>query len=405
MRVIIIADHGVAEGGAPQVAIASALGLADLGHDVTYLQGVGEAADAALDAHPGIRRISLGGRDIWSKGFLAAARDGVWNREHEARLAGILARFDASDSVVHIHQWTKFFSPSVFSVVRSSGLPLVVSLHDYFLTCPTGLMYRFDRKEPCQARPLSMACLPAPCDPRSSLHKTIRVIRALATNRALGDQPFTAIHVSETGRSTIGRLLPASAQQVVLENPVECEDRGLRAPGPNLKIAYCGRLTEEKGADLVAIAARRLGVASLFIGDGPLRERIRDIDPQAEITGWLDKAAVRERIARDALAVVAPSRWPETGPLVVAEAMSCGTPVIVSDRAGAAGRVQHGVNGFVVPPDVGSIAEAMTKLQSPEAARAIGESAYHSFWAAPPSLQSHAERLAEIYGAALRRTA
>jgi hypothetical protein len=131
MRVIIIADYAISEGGAPQVAIASAIGLAELGHEVTYIQGVGDAGDAALDAHPDIRRISLGGQDIWSKNLLAAAKDGIWNSDHKARLASILAGFDAADTVVHVHQWTKFFSPSVFSIIRKSGLPLVISLHDY----------------------------------------------------------------------------------------------------------------------------------------------------------------------------------------------------------------------------------------------------------------------------------
>ncbi len=400
MRVIIIADYAIAEGGAPQVAIASTLGLAARGHDVTYLQGVGQAGDAALDAEPRIRRITLDGLDVWHKPSLAAARDGIWNRDHAAKLGAILAGFDPAESVVHVHQWTKFFSPSVFATIARSGLPLVVSLHDYFISCPTGLMYRFDRREPCQLRPLSVPCLVAPCDPRSRLHKVIRVLRAMATRRTLGALPFTAIHVSETGRRTIGHLLPTSARQVVLENPIECIDHGLRSPGVALKLTYCGRLTEEKGADLVAMAARAAGLPSLFIGDGPLRQRILDIDPAAEITGWLDKASVRQRIARDALAVVAPSRWPETGPLVVAEAMAAGVPVIVSDRAGAAGRVRDGETGFVVPPETTAIARAATALADPETGNRIGSAAYRDFWAAPPSLAAHASQLEAIYHAA-----
>lgn len=402
MRVIVIADHAISEGGAPQVAIASALGLAELGHDVTYIQGVGEEGDAGLDAHAGIRRISLGGQDIWSKNILSAAKDGIWNSEHQARLASILAKFDAADTVVHVHQWTKFFSPSVFSIIRKSGLPLVISLHDYFLSCPTGLMYRFDKKEPCTAKPLSFTCLTAPCDPRTSLHKAIRVMRSVATSRALDGLRFTAIHVSEIGRRTIGHVLPPSVEQVVLENPIECQNDGIRAAAGPLKLAYCGRLTEEKGADLVASAARKLGIPSLFVGDGPLRQRIQEIDPDAEITGWLDKSAVRQRIAKDALAIVAPSRWPETGPLVVAEAMSCGVPVIVSERAGAAGRIENGKTGFVIAPDIESITRAVAELQDVGRVNAIGAAAYESFWAAPPSLEAHAKRLTEIYEVRLK---
>ena len=265
-------------------------------------------------------------------------------------------------------------------------------------------MYRFDKKEPCKIKPLSLACLAAPCDPRTSVHKAIRVLRAIATNKSLRDHAFTAIHVSEIGRRTIGHFLPAMVNQVVLENPIECRNTGIRKAGADLKIAYCGRLTEEKGADLVAIAARKLGIRSLFIGDGPLRAKIHEIDPDAEITGWLDKAAVRKRIETDVLAVIAPSLWPETGPLVIAEAMSCGVPVIVSDRAGAAGRIAHGKNGFVVSPDVESITRTITDLQSPGMAEAGGKAAYDSFWHSPPSLTVHAGKLTEIYGAALKKT-
>lgn len=405
MRVIIIADHAIAEGGAPQVAIASACGLAAAGHEVVYIHGVGEAGDAALDGQPGIRRIGLGGRDVWSKPLPVAARDGIWNHEYQARLMALLAGMADGNTVVHVHQWTKFFSPSVFATIRAAGLPLVTTLHDYFLSCPTGLMYRFDQQAPCALRPLSAGCLMARCDPRSSLHKAVRVLRAVATKRALGDAPFTAIHVSAIGQRTIGHFLPGQARQVVLENPIECEDHGVRQAGPGLRVTYCGRLTEEKGALLVAEAAKAAGLPSLFIGEGPMAARIRAVDPQAEITGWLDKPAVRARIAQEALVVVAPSRWPETGPLVIAEAMAAGVPVIASDRAGAAGRIVPGLNGFVVPPEREALASALRQLVEPGVAARMGREAHARFWADPPGLQAHAGKLAAIYAEALARHA
>ena len=403
MRIVIIADHAVAEGGAPQVAIASARGLAELGHPVTYVQGVAGPADVALDHHPNIRRIDLGGTDIWHKGALAAARDGIWNSAPLAALTALLDGFSPEDTVVHIHQWTKCFSPSVFAAVRKAGLPLVTTLHDYFLACPTGLMYRPDKGAPCTLKPLSAACLAAPCDPRSYLHKGIRIARSLALGQALDGLDFTAIHVSAMGEKTIGPSLPPLARQVIIENPIECEDRGLRMAGPDLKIVYCGRLTAEKGADLVAEAAKAGGIRALFIGEGPLRDRIKAIDPTAEITGWLEKPAVREKIAREALALVAPSRWPETGPLVIAEAMASGVPGIASTRAGAAGRIIEGETGFVVEPEVNALAAAFRKLTMGDVAARMGAAAYRQFWADPPSLIAHAKKLESVYRAAIAR--
>jgi len=405
MRVIIVADYAVAEGGAPQVAIASALGLARAGHEVVYVQGVGDEVDAKLAADAQIKRVALGGEDIWKKNALRAAQDGIWNRAHRERLAAILDDNRGPDTIVHVHQWTKYFSASLFATLAQSRLPLVVSLHDYFLVCPTGLKFRFDLSQPCQLAPLSLACLVAPCDPRSSLHKAVRVARTVSAQRALRHTNFTAAHVSQMSAKTIGAYLPANARQVVLENPVEVEDLGPRRGVGLRKIAYCGRLTNEKGAGLVAQAAKLLGAPSLFIGDGPLRERILEIDPQAEITGWLPKSEAKAKIAAEALALAAPSLWPETGPLVVAEAMAHGVPVVVSARAGAAERIEHGRNGYVVDPTPEGVAQALSDLQAPEKAAAVGAAAYHSYWANPPSIAAHVRRLVEVYAAELERSA
>lgn len=401
MRAVLLADYAVSEGGAPQVAIASAIALARAGAEVTYIHGVGRA-DASLGA-AGVKTVSLGGTDIWNKPMLSAARDGIWNSAAEKALCAILAAFSARDSVVHVHQWTKFFSPSVFNVIRAAGLPLVLSLHDYFACCPTGLMYRFDSAEPCALKPMSLPCVLAGCDPRSRAHKLIRVLRTAAAGSALGQGAFVALHVSEVGRRTLLPHLPASARQMVLENPVEVENHGPRAFAGQRKVAYCGRLTEEKGVLMLAEAARRAGLPSLFVGEGPAREKILAIDPAAEITGWLEKAEAARRLAAEALVLAAPSRWPETGPLVVAESMAAGVPVIVSSRAGAAGRAA-GAGGLVVAPEVEALAEALAHVSAPGVAQAMGQAAHAAFWADPPTPDTHARKLLALYGTLLERT-
>lgn len=399
MRIVIIADHAFAEGGAPQVAIASAKALAQAGHDVVYLHGVGHSGDGVLESTAGITRVGLGGRDIWQKSQLVAARDGIWNRDHRTELGRLLAgwRADGRETILHVHQWTKFFSPSLFAAIARANLPVVVSLHDYFLTCPTGLMYRFDRAAPCALAPLSAACLVAPCDPRSPLHKLVRIARTFALNRAIAGLEMTAIHVSEAGRATIGRYLPSHIRQHVLENPIEIEDRGMRAQEERRTIVFCGRLTPEKGAELVARAARAAGLPALFIGEGPSRAAIAEILPEAEITGWLPREDVRDLVASRALALAAPSLWPETGPLVVAEAMADGVPVIVSNRAGAASRVSAGENGLVVEPEENALAAAFASLLVDGTAARLGAAAFRHFRANPPGLARHAAGLLAIY--------
>lgn len=407
LHILILADHAVPEGGAPQVAIASARALAARGHRVSFIHAVGgEGAFPALDGIENLTRIGLGGQDIWDKPFLAAARDGIWNREAANRLARVIAEQAGPETLVHVHQWTKSFSPSAFAAIRQSGLPLALSLHDYFIACPTGLKFRFDRAEPCDLAPMSAACMLAPCDPRSMAHKAIRLARTHAAARALGGTDVgaiqvTAIHVSEVGRRVIGAALPSGWRQVVIENPIDIAPAAAPRERPGTTIAYCGRLTAEKGVRLIARATKALNLPALFIGDGPMRAEILAENPAAEITGWLPREAVRARLAAEARALVAPSLWPETGPMVVAEAQALGIPVIVSARAGASGRVRDGIDGLVIAPDDAALIAALARLASVEAATAMGAAAWAAFSAAPPSPDAHAARLEGVYRAAL----
>ncbi len=63
--------------------------------------------------------------------------------------------------------------------------------------------------------------------------------------------------------------------------------------------------------------------------------------------------------------------------LVVAEAMACGVPAIVTTAAGAADLIEDGVNGFLVPPgDRDAIADRLAQLaRDPDLRHALGRAA------------------------------
>ncbi|HEY8565045.1 MAG TPA: glycosyltransferase [Beijerinckiaceae bacterium] len=396
LRAVILADFADQTGGAQSVALQSARGLAEAGVDVTYVHSIAGTADPLLD-HPGIDRVSLGLADVWERPALAAARDGIWNRSAARSLTGILGRLPAGPVVLHLHQWTRGFSPSILPVLARTGWPVAVTLHDYFLACPNGLYYRFDRDAPCSVTPFSPACLLAPCDPKSPRHKLIRVLRSAATALALKGRPLDLIHVSDRGRDTIAPFLPDRMRHHRIDNPVQSTPGPAAAIGPDTRITYLGRLTREKGADLVAQAAARAGVSALLIGDGPLADEIRASHPGAEVLGWRSADEVAALLRDRVRALVAPSRWFETGPLTVYEGQAAGLPVVVSNRAGASEKIADGETGFVVAPEVEALAQAFLWLQDLDVARRLGQEAYRRYWLAPPTRAAHARRLVTLY--------
>ncbi|ACL55513.1 glycosyltransferase family 4 protein [Methylobacterium nodulans] len=406
MHVAILTNFCLPRGGGEKVAIESARGLAEAGVAVSFLHGVDGPADPMLD-HPGIRRIGLGLTDVWDEPAWRGARDGIWNRLAARRLRAALA--ELRPDCLHLHNWTRSLSPAVLPVLAGCRLPVAVTLHDYFLVCPNGVYYRFDRAEPCSLAPLGARCLASPCDPQSRAHKLVRVARAAATRiglmRGFGDRAIDLVHVSDASRARLEPMLPGSGfRHHRIDNPVRVERRAPADPARGDAVVFVGRFTREKGADLVAEAARMAGLPALFIGDGPLAEKLAAM-PGVEVLGWREPAAVEALLRARARAVVAPSRWLETGPLTVYEALACGIPAIASNRAGAAARIVPGETGFVTAPEAHLLARIFHDLADDALARRMGLAAHARYWAAPLTLAAHAEGAARLYATMIGRPA
>ena len=62
-------------------------------------------------------------------------------------------------------------------------------------------------------------------------------------------------------------------------------------------------------------------------------------------------------------ALVVPSMWMETGPLVVPEALAAGIPVLASNHGGIPSFLRNGVDGLLLPPgDISAWATAFRRL-------------------------------------------
>lgn len=401
MHVVILAEFAVASGGAEKVAVESARGLAEAGVAVSFIQAIDGPADPLLD-HPRIRRIGLGLDDVWHLPAWKGALTGIWHAEAARRLAAALAALPAPADCLHLHQWTRAFSPAVLPVLLAHGAPVALKLHDYFLACPNGLYYRFDRAEPCTLKPLSARCLAAACDPKSRLHKAVRVTRSAALRSALGAGRLDVIHVCDASVSRAGALLSGfDLRHHRLDNPVRTPKGPAADPARGDAVAYVGRLTPEKGADLVAEAARRAGLPALFVGAGPLAERLRAM-PGVELLGWRSPAEVEAILRTRARVVCAPSRWYETGPLTIYESLAAGIPVVASVRSGASEKVADGVTGFVVEPEITPLEAALTRIADDSIVHRTGAAAYARYWAAPLTLSVHTAGLLRIYETMMR---
>ncbi|AOG07068.1 glycosyltransferase family 4 protein [Bosea sp. RAC05] len=399
MRCVIVSDFGAVNGGAAKVAIESARGLAEAGVDVVFACAIGPVSPR-LD-HPRIDVQRFEGEEVWKVGGrIAAARQGIWNAAAHAFLTALLKR-QPPGTIVHLHQWTKAFSPAAIAAAAESRLPVAITLHDYFSFCPTGGYFDFKAGRPCARRPMSGACLAANCDRESYGHKLVRVARQWRSDtalRALRSPLF--IHVSALAARVAEPFLPTPSRHLVLANMIETTRLSPADVAANRPALFLGRFTQEKGVLVAAAAARAADIPLRLVGDGEaaIRAEIARLCPAAQFTGWVDAAAVVEAV-RAARCVVAPSLWYETGPMTVAETMAQGVPTIVSRTIGAAEAVAHGRNGFVVTAgDTADLTESLKQIRRDDVVGPMGRAAYDDYWAKPQSVDRHVAGLQEAYG-------
>ena len=149
----------------------------------------------------------------------------------------------------------------------------------------------------------------------------------------------------------------------------------LRPVTDNQDIAYIGRLTTDKGIDVLAQAfaavADRVPAARLLVaGEGPeqvrlvqLRARL-DAD-RVQLLGRLDEREVSELLARVRVVTVPslPAVRPEGSPLSAAEAALHGRPLVTSDDPGLVEMLDVLGAGDVVPAgDSPALAAALTRV-------------------------------------------
>lgn len=167
----------------------------------------------------------------------------------------------------------------------------------------------------------------------------------------------------------------------------------LQLPEATPLVLYVGRLTQEKGVDVLIQAFKqilhthpnvRLVVAGSSFFEGAavtsyqkrLAEIARPIAHHIVFTGYIPHTQLKHLYAA-ANIVALPSVWQDPCPLVVLETMASGTCIIASRVGGVPEVIDHGVNGVLVMPNqVDELAQALsTLLAEPQRASQMAQAA------------------------------
>nr|MBA2440524.1 glycosyltransferase [Thermoleophilaceae bacterium] len=135
---------------------------------------------------------------------------------------------------------------------------------------------------------------------------------------------------------------------------------------PRINVLYTGRLTKEKGVDLLAEAfleARQTQpeLHLLLAGGGPEERALRDrLGAAATFLGWQQGYELAATFASADIFLFCSQT--DTFGQVILEAQASGLPVIAVHAGGPGELIDHGRSGLLVPPDTAQVATALTQL-------------------------------------------
>lgn len=362
------------------------------------------------------------------------------NLKDRYKAAGVDRRFQevlykVAPDIVHVGH-LNHLSTSLIALAGRQRIPVIFTLHDYWLMCPRGQFVQQFPENPLQ---LWNACYGQE-DKKCAERCYARYFSGDESEQGV-DSRYWTDWVSRRMRSTreivryVDTFIAPSqylmhryeAEFAVPSSKLEYLDYGFdrsrlasrgRHPESAFVFGYIGTHIPAKGIHhLIDAFANVEGDCRLRIWGRP---RGQDTEALKTIASSLPKERARRiewlpeydnsHIVRDVFnhcdAIVVPSIWVENSPLVIHEAQQCRVPVITARAGGMSEYVAHESNGLLFEhrsPEALSV-QMQRLVDSPELARELGARGYlHNDSGDIPDIADHAQKIEKIYGRALDR--
>ena len=294
--------------------------------------------------------------------------------------------------IVHMHAHTAAVSEGLADVAHDFGAQVVFTYHTPTVSCLRGSMMYLGA-EPCDGVLDVTRCAVCVLQKHGVSEPLGNVLGRMPSgigqalgSAGVGGQVLTALRMRENTAGAHRRFasLMAKADRVIAvcewvkdvllannvrEDKIRLCRQGFSGPSfrrarvrerggeDALRLGYFGRIDPVKGLDVVIDALKLIPDARVsldvygIVQPGPETYAAAlkaSGDARVHFMPAVSRGRVGEVMAQYDFVVV-PSRWLETGPLVVYEAFANGTPVLGSHLGGIAELVSDGVDGILVP--------------------------------------------------------
>ena len=333
--------------------------LIGMGHEVAQLRMSTAGA-----------RENLGGK---IRGFLA----GLYSPAGVKAMAETLDR--EKPDVVNVHNLYPFISPAALRECKKRGIPVVMTIHNFRLVCPTGLFMRDGAPcELCLERGNEWGCVRYNCE--HSLFKSIGYASRNAVARLMGyyqDCVDVFACITDFQRRKLSEAGYDPRRMVLIPNSMDVTSETVPAVGDY--VGFCGRLSREKGIDLIIEVARRHPeIPFKLAGAAREPELVENLPANVELVGYVSGGTLAE-FYRGARFVLMASRCYEGFPMAILEGAQHYKATVGPDHGGFTEIIGHGeeaIGCLFEAGNVEALEDAIVSLwNDKEEAKRLGEKA------------------------------
>lgn len=322
---------------------------------VAMLSGHGYGVSQLRMSTAGARESLLG----QARGFLS----GIWCPSGVKAMREVLDR--EMPDVVNVHNLYPFISPAALRECKKRNVPVVMTVHNFRLVCPTGLFMRDGKPcERCLEQGNEWGCVKYNCE--HSMLKSIGYATRNAVARIRRHYLDCVDYFACITDFQRQKLIQAGFPQekiVVIPNTIAVKGDYRHTLGSY--VAYSGRISEEKGVDLIMEVARRNPHIPFKLA-GAVRDAkiVETLPSNVELMGYLSGSRF-EDFNLNARFFVMASRWYEGFPMTILETAQYGRPTVAPGHGGFTEIIGQGADAIgklFVPGDVDSLEQQIVGL-------------------------------------------
>lgn len=347
MKILYINKYFYLKGGAESVFFKEADLFCSKGHELMFFSMCHKKNAETPYSEYFVSNIDYQNAPLLKRPVYAA--NILYSFEAKSKLERLLSR--ERPDVAHAHNIYHQLSPSILHALKKYGIPVVMTLHDLKMVCPSYLMYARGRTCDACKNGRYINCFRQRCVKNSWAQSALSAIEMYLHHNVLKIYGLTDIFIAPSAflKRKIEEM--GFAKEVKhIPNFIDSEAYAPQYAPKAGTIVYAGRLSAEKGLLTLVEAVRNMPVSLRLVGEGPLKAKLQNKIAEENIknvflTGYKSGKDLQREISC-AMFLILPSECYENNPLSIMEAFALGKPVIGSKLGGIPELVKDGETGL-----------------------------------------------------------